>query len=73
MEEAQSRYYFAEIALAIEKLHETGIIHRDIKPSNIVLDSSGYLKLTDFGLSKLGITHVVKHSEEICKAKKAEE
>lgn len=58
-----AKYYFAQIALAIQKLHETGIIHRDIKPSNLVLDSNGYIKLTDFGLSKLGIRHVISHSQ----------
>lgn len=38
--------------MAINTLHELGIIHRDIKPQNIVIDSDGHLKLTDYGLSE---------------------
>jgi serine/threonine protein kinase len=38
--------------LAIEHLHQFGIVYRDIKPENILMDEEGYLKLTDFGMSK---------------------
>jgi serine/threonine protein kinase len=33
-------------------MHKMHYIHRDIKPDNILIDSTGHLKLTDFGLSK---------------------
>ncbi|KAI0859761.1 kinase-like domain-containing protein [Xylaria cubensis] len=46
-----TRFYMAEIVLAIEAVHKLGFIHRDIKPDNILLDHSGHVKLTDFGLS----------------------
>jgi protein-serine/threonine kinase len=46
-----TRFYMAELILAIEAVHKLGFIHRDIKPDNILLDHQGHIKLTDFGLS----------------------
>ncbi len=53
--EDKIRFYAAEIILAIQALHSNGIIYRDLKPENILLDSTGHIRLTDFGLSKQGI------------------
>ncbi|KAJ8680022.1 hypothetical protein QAD02_015809 [Eretmocerus hayati] len=46
------KIYIAEIALALDFLHNAGIIHRDIKASNILLDPDGHAMLIDFGLAK---------------------
>jgi len=49
-----SQRYTAEIALALEYIHRHGIVHRDLKPDNILIDRNGHIKLTDFGLSRVG-------------------
>ena len=48
------RIYIAEIALALNYLHSLGIIYRDLKPENILLAADGHVKMTDFGLTKVG-------------------
>ncbi|SDJ02877.1 Stk1 family PASTA domain-containing Ser/Thr kinase [Salimicrobium halophilum] len=40
-----------QITDAIGHAHENGLIHRDIKPQNILIDSSGAVKVTDFGIA----------------------
>jgi serum/glucocorticoid-regulated kinase 2 len=37
----------------LEYIHSNNVLHRDLKPENFVLDSKGYLRLTDFGIAKL--------------------
>ena len=46
------RIAIAEICLALEYLHQKGIIYRDLKPENIMISYDGHIKLTDFGLAK---------------------
>ncbi|MES1912265.1 MAG: hypothetical protein MHM6MM_004569 [Cercozoa sp. M6MM] len=50
--EERCRFYAAQIILALKCLHENGVVYRDLKPENILLDSEGFIKITDFGLSK---------------------
>jgi len=50
-----AQQYFAETVLALEYLHFYGIIHRDLKPDNLLITALGHIKLTDFGLSKVGL------------------
>ena len=50
--EDRARLYIAEMITALEHLHSQGIVYRDLKPENVLLDASGHVKLTDFGLSR---------------------
>ncbi|XP_059091832.1 cAMP-dependent protein kinase catalytic subunit 1-like isoform X6 [Tigriopus californicus] len=50
--EVHSRFYAAQIVLAFEYLHYLDLIYRDLKPENLLIDSQGYLKITDFGFAK---------------------
>ncbi|KAF8158465.1 kinase-like domain-containing protein [Crassisporium funariophilum] len=47
-----AQFYAAQLVLAIQCLHKTGIVHRDIKPDNIFLDERGHLVLADLGLAE---------------------
>ncbi|KAF8138465.1 RIM15, signal transduction response regulator [Boletus edulis] len=53
--EEWTRQYIAEVVLGLEYLHERGVVHRDLKPDNLLIDQHGHLKLTDFGLSRIGL------------------
>lgn len=46
-------FFVACILLPLTYLHQNGIIHRDLKPENLVLDSDGYLRLTDLGIARI--------------------
>ena len=52
MNEQDTRFYLAEIVLAVESLHSANIIYRDLKPENILLDKDGHIRLIDFGFAK---------------------
>lgn len=50
-DEVRTRFYAAQLVLAISHLHTYNIVYRDLKPENILLDDQGFIALTDFGLS----------------------
>lgn len=47
--------YIGEVVLCVQHLHSRQIVHRDLKPDNLLIDAKGHLKLTDFGLSRMGL------------------
>ncbi|MFA5674993.1 MAG: protein kinase [Christensenellales bacterium] len=52
IDEKDAVLYAVQVCSALSAAHKKGIIHRDIKPHNILLDISGNIKLTDFGIAK---------------------
>jgi serine/threonine protein kinase len=51
LKEEHARFYSAEMFCAVSALHNLGYIHRDLKPENFLIDRTGHIKLTDFGLA----------------------
>jgi hypothetical protein len=49
-----------QVCRGLAYAHERGIVHRDIKPSNVRLLEDGTAKIMDFGIAKLGGTHLTK-------------
>eukprot|EP00178_Gracilaria_changii_P019024 TRINITY_DN55443_c0_g1_i1.p1 TRINITY_DN55443_c0_g1~~TRINITY_DN55443_c0_g1_i1.p1 ORF type:complete len:734 (-),score=99.69 TRINITY_DN55443_c0_g1_i1:6866-9067(-) len=51
--ESQAIRIIAEVILALQSMHDMGIVYRDLKPENVLLDSDGHVRLADLGLAKL--------------------
>ena len=51
--EAQVKFFVAAILAGLEYVHSNNVIHRDLKPENMVLDSQGYIRITDFGIARV--------------------
>ena len=51
--ENQTKFFLACLTLGLEFIHSHNLMHRDIKPENLLIDSIGYLRITDFGISSI--------------------
>ena len=51
-DEDTARFYAGSVILAFEYIHGLHYCYRDLKPENLLLDATGYLKVTDFGFAK---------------------
>jgi serine/threonine protein kinase len=48
---AETTSMIGGIASAMQYAHKRGVVHRDLKPANVLIDKSGHIKVTDFGLA----------------------
>ncbi|KAJ3161249.1 camp-dependent protein kinase catalytic subunit [Irineochytrium annulatum] len=51
--EEDAKFYICEVLIALQYLHSENIVYRDLKPENILLDTTGHIKLADFGFAKV--------------------
>src|SRR6266511_1651581 len=52
--------YVRQILTALAFAHRNALVHRDIKPHNVIVDSSGHVKVTDFGIARSGTSQMTE-------------
>ena len=52
LDERTAKMFISQVFFALQYVHSLGICHRDLKPENLLLDQSGNVKISDFGLSR---------------------
>ena len=57
-DEDTARFYAGSVVLAFEYIHNLNYCYRDLKPENLLLDATGYLKVTDFGKETAAAHHI---------------
>jgi len=51
--ENEAKFIIACMVQGLEYMHTQGVIHRDIKPENVVMEETGYVRITDMGIAKI--------------------
>jgi hypothetical protein len=65
MKEDVARVYVRQLVSALTYIHGRGVVHRDLKCDNLLLTSEGWIKLTDFGASKIvGVDSMATHAAQ---------
>ncbi|MFP4201280.1 MAG: protein kinase domain-containing protein, partial [Clostridia bacterium] len=54
-----------EILKALNFAHRKGVVHRDIKPDNVIIDETGRVKVTDFGIARAADSGTIVASDSI--------
>jgi len=64
--EQAARFYVGESLLALEFLHANRVLYRDLKPENVLIQADGHVTISDFGLSKPGVSDPLRGARSMC-------